>query len=139
MRSTRTVAAVAVMACGLAGAALWAQNPMRPGQWEVITQMQMANVPMQMPEMKSLQCVTAEQVKDPAKSLPSGPGSGNCKITDYKSDGTKVTWKTACDGIAGTGELTFQGDSYTGTVGMTSPKGDMTMKMRGKRLGDCAP
>ena len=48
-----------------------AQTPMRPGLWENTMQMQMAGSPIQMPAMKSTRCVTPEQSKDPASSLPS--------------------------------------------------------------------
>ena len=139
MFKAKVVTALLAVAAGAAGAIVWAQVPMREGRWEVIAQMQMAGMPSPMPEMKSLQCVTPEQLKDPAKALPSGPGSGNCKLSDYKVDGSKVSWKTACEGIAGSGELVFQGDAYTGTITMAAPQGTMTMKLRGQRVGDCTP
>ena len=60
----------------LTGAAVAAQSPIRPGQWEVVLQMDMPNMPVKMPEMKTTQCVTPEQAKDPASSLPSGPQAG---------------------------------------------------------------
>jgi hypothetical protein len=139
MFKLRVAAALSVVAGVAAGVVVWAQTPMREGRWEVIAQMQMPGLPSAMPEMKSVQCVTPEQLKDPAKSLPSGPGSGNCKMTDYKVDGGKVTWKTACEGVAGSGELVFQGDTYAGTITMAAPQGTMTMKLRGQRVGDCTP
>ena len=120
-----------------------AQTPMRPGQWEVTMTMEMANMPMKMPPIKTAQCVTAEQVKDPGKAIPTGPGQNpnNCKMSDYKTEGSKVSWKMACDGqepISGTGEMTFDGDSaYVGAMTMTTGRGTMSMKYAGKRLGEC--
>lgn len=116
------------------------QNPMREGRWEVTAQMQMPNVPIQIPETKTTQCVTAEQLKDPASALPSGPGQSSCKVTDYKVSGSTVSWKMACSApqaMSGSGELTFAGDSYTGTVLMSTPQGGMSMKLAAKRVGDC--
>jgi hypothetical protein len=119
-------------------------NPMRPGQWEVTIQMQMPNMPVQMPEMKSSQCITADQLEqDPATGLPRGAqdqGQNACKVSDYKQSGNTVTWKMTCTGEAAMtadGEMTFAGDSYTGTMKMATPQGNMSMKLAGKRIGDC--
>ena len=77
---------------------------------------------------------------------PQGRGAvpGNCKSSDYKSEGNKVTWSMRCEGenpMTGTGEFVYSGDTYTGTMKMTSGRGGqpmtMTMTYSGKRLGDC--
>ena len=123
---------------------LMAQGPMRPGRWERTSQMQMPG--MQMPEMKTTQCVTPEQLKDPSSALPdpsSAPGDKQaCKLSDYKASGNTVTWKMACSGaqaMTGNGEMTFAGDAYTGTIKMSMQQGEVTMKLAGKRVGDCTP
>jgi hypothetical protein len=125
--------------------AVAAQSPIRPGRWEVVMQMDMPNMPVKMPEMKTTQCVTPEQAKDPASALPNGPqngrgGKSDCKVSDYKVSGKTVTWKMACttpQPVTGTGEMTFTDDSYAGTVKMNMAQGDMAMKVSGTRLGDC--
>lgn len=122
-----------------------AQSPIRPGRWETVMQMDMPNMPVKMPEMKSTQCITPEQAKDPANSLPRGPqdgrgGKNDCKVSDYMVTGNTVTWKMACtqpQPMNSTGEMTFTDNSYTGTMKMTSPQGPITMKVSGTRLGDC--
>jgi len=124
-----------------------AQSPMREGRWEITTQMEMANMPMKMPEMKTMRCVTPEQAKDPTKALPTPSSNPNdkepaCKVSDYKAVGNNVSWKVACTGaqsFTGSGEMVFAGDSYTGTMKMTMQQGEMSMKYSGKRLGDCMP
>jgi hypothetical protein len=133
---------VSALLVTLTAVALYAQNPMRAGQWEVAMQMQMPG--MQMPEMKTAQCITPEQLeKDPASGLPSGAqtsGPNACKVSDYKQTGNTVSWKMACTGaqaMTGEGEMVFAGDAYTGTIKMTMQQGAMSMKMTGKRLGDC--
>ena len=134
-----------VVLVALAGAAIVAQSPIRPGQWEVVMQMDMPNMPVKMPEMKTTQCVTPEQAKDPASALPSGPqagrgGKSDCKVSDYNVTGNTVTWKMACTtpmAVTSTGEMTFTDDSYNGTMKMNTAQGDMAMKVSGKRLGDC--
>jgi hypothetical protein len=120
---------------------LAAQQPMREGNWEITMQMQIPNMPAPMPETKVTQCVTAEQLKDPASALPGVLGNNeSCKMTDYKVSGSTVTWAMACSApqvMTGSGELTFVGDTYTGTVTMNTGQGDLAVKTAGKRLGDC--
>ena len=136
---------VVVGALVIGATALGAQSPMRAGRWEITMQMQMPNMPVQMPETKTTQCVTPEQLKDPANALPRGPQAGrgasqDCKVSDYKVSGNTVTWRMACSTpqpMTSTGEMTFVDDSSTGTMKMNMPQGDMSMKLTGKRVGDC--
>jgi hypothetical protein len=132
----------------LATVAVIAQARMRPGQWEVSTQMAMPNMPagFQMPVQTTTQCITPEQAADPAGSAPRQGGRGrggkdDCKTTDQKVTGNTLTYSIACtspDKMTATGEMTFTGDdSYTNTMKMVMAQGEMTMKMTGKRTGDC--
>ncbi len=124
--------------CSVAVATIAAQNPMRPGSWEVTTQIEMAAMPVKMPPIKATQCVTPAQLKDPAGALPSA--APNCKVSDYKTTGNTVSWKMACSApqnMTGSGEMTFVGDTYNGTIKATTTQGEMTIKTAGKRLGDC--
>ena len=142
MRITTLIASVLF---AILTAAVMAQGPLRPGRWDVTMQMQMAGSPIQMPEMKTSRCITPEEAKDPTRSLPTGPeGRGgqksDCKMADYKVSGNTATWKMVCttpQPMTSTGEMTFTDDSYTGTMKMDSPQGPMTMKLSGKRVGDC--
>ena len=141
----KTVSVVALAM--LAAAAVIAQSGMRPGQWEITSQMQMPNMPagFQMPSSKMTQCITGEQAKDPVSAVPrQGRGRGgkdDCKFSDYKTTGNTTTFTMACtspDKMTGTGEMTFAGDdSYTSTMKMVMAQGEMTMKTTGKRIGDC--
>ena len=141
MKTTLTVA-LALLALGTAG--LIAQGGMRPGRWETTMQMEMAGSPVQMPPMKQTRCVTPAEAKDPStlqSGLPGGRGGKNdCKVSDQKMSGNTMSWKITCaspDAMTGTGEMTFADDSYTGTMKMNMAQGAMSMKMEGKRLGDC--
>jgi len=135
--------AVLVLVVGVVAASgAAAQSPMRAGKWEVTTQMQMADVPMQLPAMKSVRCITQEQLEDPGSTLPSGSPDpkADCKVSDYKAAGSRVTWNLACSGsepMTGQGEIVVDGDQYDGTMKMTMDQGVMTMKYVGKRVGDC--
>jgi Protein of unknown function (DUF3617) len=137
----------------LVSVTLTAQGPRRDGNWEVTMTMDMPGMPqgMSMPPFKTTQCITPEEAKDPNKSIPQRPagrgGASNpndCKVSDYKEDGNRITWSMKCEGsqpMSGTGEFIYSGDSYTGTMKMDMARGGQpmaaTMKYAGKRLGDC--
>ena len=115
---------------------------MRPGRWEVTMQMEMPNMPVAMPAMKNTQCVTQQEIDSPNKGLPSGPNKNpiECKTSDYKVSGNTVTWTMTCTGQPPTtpsGELRFSGDAYDGLIKMMVEQQQMSMKISGKRLGDC--
>jgi hypothetical protein len=140
-----TLAAVAAAAIGLSLTA-FAQGPRRDGLWEIKTEMQMEGMPMNMPPTTSQQCITPADANDPSKATPQGRGgrgrgAQDCKVSDYKTDGNKVTWTMKCEGaqpMTGNGEIVYGADAYTGTMKMDmAGRGTMTMKYTGKRLGDC--
>jgi len=133
-------------------------GPRRDGKWDITVEMQMPNMPnmpnmpagMTMPPMKMTQCITKEEAADPAKAMPQQPPqrgggpAGDCKVSDYKTEGQKVSWSMVCTGaqpMTGTGELVYTADSYTGNMTMNMARGGqgmaVTMKYTGKRLGDC--
>ena len=138
----RPLVLVVVFAVAVTASSVTAQkSPMRPGRWEVTMQMEMPGLPVAMPPMKNVRCVTQQEIDSPNKGLPSGSKNPNeCKVSDYKESGNTITWTMACTGqqpMTGTGELKFAGDSYDGLVKMTMEQQQMSMKISGKRLGDC--
>ena len=136
--------ALVVLVIAASSAAL-AQGPRRDGKWEITTEMDMPGMPMKMPAMTSTQCITKEQAADPQKAVPQGtpPGRGNpsdCKVSDYKSTGDKVTWTLKCEGreaMTGNGEITYAADAFKGTMTLNRGGQAMTLKYSGKRVGDC--
>jgi len=105
--------------------------------WEVTSQMSMEGMPMSLPSNTSKVCASKEW-KEP-------PGAADerrkCKNSDFKKEGTKATWKTICAGppeMTGDGEITMSGaDAYSGSIKFASSGGNMTLKLSGKRLGEC--
>jgi hypothetical protein len=129
-------------------AAVFAQGPRRDGRWEVTMQMEMPGMPAGMPPFTAEQCVTKEQADDPQRAVPQQPGRGgaqsDCKTEDYKLTGNNATWTMRCttpQPMTGSGEITYTENAYVGTMTMNMERGGqpmkMTMKMTGKRLGDC--
>jgi hypothetical protein len=119
----------------------FAQGPRRDGQWEIKTEMSMPGMPMSMPPTTMMRCVTKEQAQDPLKSLPQGgPGQDKCTMSDYKSEGSKATWKMTCQGdnaMSGTGEIVYKENTFESVMNMEGQGHKMMMKSTGKRLGDC--
>ena len=123
-------------------------GPRRDGNWQVTVEMDMPGMPQKMPPTTMTQCLTKADVEDATKIVPPAPGRGgmpsDCKVTDYKTVGNKVSWSMACSGatpMTGETEFVYSGDTYVGTMTMTMERAGqpMTMKMKyeGKRLGDC--
>jgi hypothetical protein len=142
----KLAAAFAFTVLLVTASAVVAQDPRRDGNWQVTMEMDMPGMPQKMPPMTLTQCVTKEDANDPTKLTPQGRGAApaNCKVSDYRSDGNKVSWSMRCEGenaMSGTGELVYGVDTYTGTMKMSMARGGqpmtMTMKYSGKRLGDC--
>jgi len=126
---------------------LVAQEVRRDGNWEVKVEMSMPNMPtMNMPPMTMNQCITKEEAADPQKMVPpSGRGNApsDCKMSDYKVAGNKVTFTVTCpsQNSSMSGEFLYGADKYDGTMKMDMARGGQTMTMNmkysGKRLGDC--
>lgn len=152
----RVLAGACALVAAVSVSMLAQSGPRRDGNWEIIIQMEMPDMPnmpagMTMPPMKTTQCITPKDAADPMKAMPQRPagrgGAANpndCKLSDYKTEGNKVSWAMKCEGaqpMSGTGEFVYGVDSYTGTLKMDMARGGqstgMTMKYTGKRLGDC--
>jgi hypothetical protein len=113
-----------------------AADAMKPGLWEITTSVEMPGMPYQPPPQTMRHCYTEQDVKENPV-----PKDDTCKLTDLKTFGNKTTWKMECTGEAaskGEGEMIFHGDSaYEGKNRMQAQGMLMTMKYKGKRIGDC--
>ena len=118
-----------------------AQGPRQDGRWEVKIEFDLPGLPA-MPPQTQTTCITPEDAADPQKAmLPGGlADQANCKISDYKTAGSKVTYSLKCEGqvpLAGTGDFTYMGDTYTGIFKAAAAGQTLTIRYSGKRLGDC--
>lgn len=115
---------------------------MKPGLWEVTTQMSGDNMP-KMPALSEAQrrqmeargirmpagadgamrvavkhCVTKEQAERRTPPQSDQDARNRCEQKDVKQSGNTVTWKVECSGerkMSGSGSMTFQGEEgYTG-------------------------
>jgi len=108
--------------------------------WEVTSKTEMAGMPYAMPETVITVCQPKGGAPDPQQMMQN---EGNCKVSDIKTSGNKVTWKVRCEGdgqkLSGGGEITHSQSSYQGSMHMNGTadgeKVDMKVSYRGKRIG----
>jgi hypothetical protein len=93
---------------------------------------------------KRRECITPEDVKekDFMKLMAAEMEDANCKISDNKTAGNKLTFTTTCveDGmrITSTSEMTFGTDAFAGvTKGKDQDGRVFSMKVSAKRIGEC--
>lgn len=126
---------VVVLAAVPAGAA---ENPQKPGKWQIKIEMEIPGMPMKLPPVSMNVCLTEDDLKDPQKAVPNDPKS-QCNVGDYEIDGKTVTWTVDCpkQNMKGNGQITFDDDAYSGWMKMTVGEQEMKTKYSGKWLGEC--
>lgn len=109
------------------------------GLWEMTVEVEIEGMPMTMAPITNTQCINKDTL------VPKSDQFGqNCEITNQNTEGNTLTYDIECSGpggsIKGHGEVTYTGDTMTGTMETKMPnQGDMKMitKMSGKRIGPC--
>lgn len=118
------------------GTALAGPN-MDPGKWEITTKSEMTGMPPQ--TRTHVQCLTDNDM------VPmSDDANRQCRIEDIRVNGSTVSWKITCaegraEGMTGTGEITYSGDTMDGFMNMIIPPYGTEVKniLSGMRIGDC--
>jgi hypothetical protein len=109
---------------------------MQEGLWEITSEVKMPG--MNLPPSTHTQCITKDDLV-PQKTQP----GQECQMTDVKVNGNTVTWKMRCSGqgrdMTGTGQITYNGDRFSGSMKMNMPGQAMKIitHMKGRRIGDC--
>ncbi len=115
---------------------------MSEGKWEHTVEVKMEGMPgAPVMPLTTTQCMTQKDL------VPkSSDKDANCTTLEQKITGNKVVWKTKCiekgSVTESEGEITYNGTTYTGTMKtkITEKRGQVmnsTMKMKGRRIGDC--
>jgi hypothetical protein len=142
--------AAAVVAVATLPSLLRAQTPpLRPGQYELKTEMSVAGQPVKMPPRRDVHCYTPEELQNLGTSMGHDKAQ-NCKVVSSKTTGSTLAFTTECPDaegksiIAGTVTHTSP-ESYHAVVSMksTSSRPDdpfgqgMSLDITGKRIGEC--
>jgi hypothetical protein len=146
------------------GAALAAEDTLKPGKWEFVTEIHGPKPPPLPPGGKlppGVQmrpdggmnvthsvCVNA---KNPAPlgppKPPQGPGQPNCKLDKMERNGGDVHWAMTCSGQQGTthaeSDAHYRGDTMdadvrTHTAAANGTPADVTQHTTGRYLGPCS-
>ena len=152
MKPHRSALSLLILAASLATAD--AQTMPRPGQYEVTLDMNLA-IPAEaqkaildaagIKKQKRMECITAEDLKganDMAAWFAREAAEANCKMSDVKSTGNRLTFTTTCQDddirMISTTEVTFDGDSFATSTKATDHDGRVsTVKSTAKRVGAC--
>lgn len=144
------------------GAAHAAEDTLKPGKWQVVTDMQ--GPKPQMPpgaklppgvemrpdgsmHMSRTVCVSAKNpIPVGPPPMPKGQGQPNCKVDKLDRNGGDVQWASTCNGPQGAmhadGEMHYQGDTMdanmrTHATGPNGQPADITQHTTAKYLGPC--
>jgi hypothetical protein len=117
----------------------------KPGLWKVVTHISRNGATS--PPDTHTSCVTADQMKDPGKTIMPQQSSANekCNRTHYEWTGSKLSWQIQCTGplaMKGGGNILFDTpEHYVGkitSVGAINGQGfTSTILLEGQRVGDC--
>jgi hypothetical protein len=125
-----------LIAVSLCVGTAWAEPQMNPGNWEITTKTEMAGMPPQ--SVTHTQCITNDDI------VPvSNDANQECRVTDIQINGNTVSWEMTCggeqNGMDGTGQVVYAGDSMKGTMTFTIKPYGTTMKntLSGRRIGNC--
>jgi hypothetical protein len=131
----RTLMAVLFILCAIVSVA--SADGIRPGYWQLVSTMEMQDVPVQLTPTSARYCISAAEAGDPRRIVFR---LKECTITAFSSVGNRISWKMSCGGTTpGTlnGEAVLKGDSFRSFMKMRSRGNTMNMSVKAKRLGDC--
>jgi len=105
--------------------------------WETTTQIAMEGMPNMIPAQKRKVCSPKVWTEPPGGM----DERQKCTTSDFAIVEQKATWRMRCEGppeMAGTGEITREStDTYAGVIKLTSSEGNMTVRLSGRRVGEC--
>jgi hypothetical protein len=125
---------VALLALALAPMPLAAFAQGSDELWEISTQMSAPGLPAGMGAMTTQVCQDRTQQGVQPKDMEK-----DCRITDRKQSGNRVTMTVTCPDSKAVIEQTFNSarTEFKSTMRMTSKEGEMTMASTGRRVGTC--
>ena len=118
------------------------RGTMRPGQYEMKTEVKVEGMNQAMPPTTSTRCYTEADIKDSKRMTEGGPNR-DCETSDVKTTASGMSWTMSCkNGTKGSGTMTYHADGFEIAMDMQMPGGPGgTMKMKSRttahRTGDC--
>jgi hypothetical protein len=138
MRFSRVLALLLIAACVTSAAGQTVS--LRPGRYETVAEIDMAGT--KMPSQKGIQCITDDDLTTLSKKLIEQQFGEDCKVSDYKASGNKITFNTECkdeDAKTMNVEMVFAAESFTLLIKSKDSSGQvMNIRSTAKRTGECA-
>lgn len=128
--------------CSMACQAEKPKVDLQEGLWEITTVMKMPGMPMQMPPVKTTQCITQADLV-PQTQQPDQPDQ-QCDIANMTVNGNTVSYDMVCAAQGNTmkahSSITYEKNRMQGKMTATMEPSNMTMSytLSGKRIGDCS-
>jgi len=111
---------------------------MKEGKWEITAKMEMPGMPMQMPAVTTVQCLSGENKVPKIKQTGE---EGQCRITHSQMRGKTYIWDVECTAggrkMSSHGEITYEGETFSGFVRIVQDGMTMTNRMQGRWIGPC--
>ncbi len=112
----------------------------KPGLWEITSQVEMSGIPVQVPSVTKTECITTQSL-DPEQIL----NDQNCRFSKSDNGSNTVTWQMTCDQqgvtMTGTGVMSYSDTSFNGKfdMEMSGEAGPVTMStsINGHYVGAC--
>jgi len=143
------------------GAAFAAEDTLKAGKWEFVTDIRGPKAPSMPPgaklppgvqmrpdgSMNITRSVCVKANSPVPAGPPQGPGQPNCNLDKMERSGGDVNWAMTCSGQQGTthadGEAHYRGDTMeaavrTHTAVPNGPAADVSEHTTGRYLGPCA-
>lgn len=142
MRNALSLSLILILSlCTIACQADKPKVDLEEGLWEITTQIKMPGMPIQMPPMKTTQCIDQDDLV-PQTSQPDQPDQ-QCEIANMTIDGNTVTYDMVCaaqgNTMKGHSSITYSKDRMQGKMTVSMEPSNMTMNytLSGKRIGNC--
>lgn len=115
-------------------AVIWAQTSLRPGQYEIVSEIRMPGEPTAT-HHTDLECVTAEDAADVESALLDLASDDMCEASNVVSRPGKMTFDTNCDGIATHADIDYTSESIRFVLTMTIDGQTATSTSEAKWVG----
>lgn len=138
MRSIGLMGVGAVAIVLATGGQAGAQVSLRPGLYERNFETEAGGATG---KNKDTLCMTPEQAKDVVKTIAAAGAEANCKVSNVKTAGGKLTFTMTCKDEGGVStydnDVTYGPDWYNIISKGKTSQGPISSKVTAKRAGDC--
>lgn len=111
-----------------------ADPPMQPGKWQITLH---TVSPVDVPPMVTTMCVDKAHADKP--EAPKVAPDDDCQVASQDFNGSVLSYSIRCKAksVSSNAKFTYRGQSYSGTITITSGDVVITQEVDAVRLGEC--